>query len=116
MISVMPSDQTDTTTRREIVRCMSCHGTMQQGLFRCPHCGQITTGNEKKVSELFLSMQMKARVAERKATRTQCRNCGNPVEANGLCSECEAKHRRNVLIFVLVGVVVVTFLLLRWVG
>jgi len=113
----MEYDPTETSTRREIVRCTSCHGTMQQGLFRCPHCGQITTGNEKKVSELFLSMQMKQRVAERKGARNQCKNCGQQqVVSNGLCEACNAKHRRNMLIFILGGVIVLTFLLLRLIG
>jgi RNA polymerase subunit RPABC4/transcription elongation factor Spt4 len=109
----MNSDQTETTNRREIVRCISCHGTMAEGLFRCPHCGQITTGNEKKVSELFLSMQMKARAAERKGRGIQCKQCGKQMNAEGICEVCSAKHRKNLLLLIIGGVLILLYFLVR---
>jgi hypothetical protein len=108
----MGSGGTPSASHRDLVRCTFCKGTMQEGLFRCPHCGQITTGNEKKVSELALSMQMRARVAERKS-HSQCKNCRAPITKGEMCDDC-AKHRRNIFVAILVGVLLL-LILVYWI-
>jgi hypothetical protein len=84
---------------------------MVEGLFRCPHCGQVTTGSEQKVTQLGLSMQMKARAKERKE-RGVCKKCGKlapPGET--YCSACKSTPQPMTLILIVAGIIVVIMIL-----
>jgi hypothetical protein len=83
---------------------------MPEGLFRCPHCGQITTGNEKSVSEDALTKQMRARAAERKDRN--CKVCGKRITKGKVCAVCETKNHRNTFLLIAFGVVVVVLMMM----
>jgi tRNA(Ile2) C34 agmatinyltransferase TiaS len=97
------SDQVEQPKERQLVRCNSCRATMQDGLFRCPHCGQITSGNEKPVTEFALTQQMKARAAGRKDRI--CNICGKRISKGTLCENCDTKNSKKKLLFIVLGVV-----------
>ena len=79
----------------ELVRCHTCHAAITPAVVRCPYCGQLTTGTERKISKLELDLQRRERIAERRS-RNSCRLCGKGVSANQeLCSNCEAKDRKK---------------------
>jgi hypothetical protein len=97
---------------KKMVRCDSCQATIAVSLFRCPDCGQITTGNEGAVSEHFLGAQMRARAAERKSRTLQCKACGKKIMQGDRCSGCNFRHLRNTFILIVFCLAIVTMMLL----
>jgi len=97
------------STQRKMVRCNSCRATMPEGVFRCPHCGQITTGNEKSISEDALTKQMRARNAERKDRN--CKVCGKRIKSGSVCGKCETKNHHNTFFLIAFGVIVVVLMM-----
>jgi hypothetical protein len=82
---------------------------MQEGLFRCPHCGQITSGNEKSVTEDALSQQIRARTAERR--EGICKVCGKRITRGTVCANCDTKNHLNTFLLIAFGVIVVVLML-----
>jgi ribosomal protein L32 len=103
------SDQVE-STQRKMVRCNSCRAAMPEGLFRCPHCGQITQGTEKSVSEDALTKQMRARAAERK--EGTCSVCGKRIRKGTVCVECDTKNHRNTFLLIAFVVIVVVLMMM----
>ena len=100
--------------KNEIVRCNSCRAAISAAVSRCLYCGQRTTGNEQKISQLELSINARTKASERRL-RNQCKVCGKPtLPETPLCSKCEAKDRlKNRIIFwVLLAIFVIGFLFL----
>jgi predicted nucleic acid-binding Zn ribbon protein len=79
---------------------------------RCPYCGQLTTGTERRISKLELDIQRRERLAERRG-KNFCRLCNKSIAANHeICSACEAKDRRNRVM--LIAFLAAVVLLVLW--
>ena len=96
----------------ELVKCNTCHAAITPAVDRCPYCGQITTGTERRVSKLELDLKRRERLADKRSSRQVCKLCSNPVAANAeLCSACESRDKRKRL-WLLITVVAFVMLLL----
>lgn len=96
----------------ELVRCHTCHAAITPSVVRCPYCGQLTTGTERRISKLELDLQRRERLAERRG-KNVCRLCNKPIAANHeICAACEAKDKRNRILLIAFFAVIV--LLALW--